>query len=316
MARGSFWVRVSMLWSMGELVRTSGGLRLPDFVGIGGQRCGSTTLWHWLRGDDRLFLPERKELHYFSDRDGEYRPDLENYGANFEGASDSAVVGEFTPNYLTSAGACRRIRKHLPDAKLILLLRDPVERAISHYNFRVIGGRESRSISRAMYADMKRCQELDEVVDRHHAYCQMSMYARGYERYVKAFGRDQILVLYIDELKSASMDVRERLGVFLGLGSGLRASQQVDRVANKSATHPRSRVVQVIAKSTLRGSREQTGLAARARCSVARRALALNSGRGTFRVPDTLRTELRSFFQSDSLRLQELLGESLAWVEV
>jgi hypothetical protein len=297
---------------MHERLRTQSGERLPNFIGIGGQRCGSTSLWYQLRGDDRLFLPEQKELHYFSDRDGDYQSNLENYGRYFEGALSEQCVGEFTPNYLTSAGACRRIERHLPEVKLIVVLRDPVERAISHYNYRVMRGQESRPIGRAMRADMKRCVGGDEVTHLYHAYCQMGLYSSGLGRYLRAFGKDQLLVLFTDDLKSDPDAVRERVGFFLGLGSALTGDRD-EGIANQIVTYPRIRMAEVGAKRVLRRWRASDAVAARAMCGLARRVHRINSKPGTPKAPERVVDELRAFYREDTAVLGEKLGAQVPW---
>ena len=292
-------------------------MRLPDFIGIGGQRCGSTTIWSMMRGDDRLFLPERKELHYFTDRDGEYREDLCNYGAYFEGARGDQLVGEFTPNYLTSGGACRRIMEHLPDVRLIVTLRDPVERAISLYTYRVARGMEVRSMGRAIRADMRRCVGGEEVVDRHHAYCQLGMFSDGVARYIECFGRDSMLILTMDMLRHDAESVRARLARHLGLEGAIGRGDEGSGSgwANRSTTTPRIKRLERFAKGTLRARRGSDGLIDRVACGVARRAVALNQRAGSPRVPRGLREELRSFYKEDGLRLAALTGIALPWVD-
>tara|TARA_R110002111_G_C5976010_1_gene370718 strand:- start:983 stop:1888 length:906 start_codon:yes stop_codon:yes gene_type:complete len=288
---------------------------LPSFIGIGGQRCGSTSLWNLLRADQRLFLPDRKELHYFSNRDDEYREDLANYRPYFADALRGQLIGEFTPNYLTSAGACMRIKSHLPDVKLLVVLRDPVSRAVSHYNYRVMRGQESRSMRSAMHADMKRCVEGDEVTNRHYAYCQMGMYGLGLNRYIQSFGRSKILVMLTDDLKNGSHDVRHCVGEFLELESGLALGSGEQQVANKIATHPRIRSLEVWAQNTLRGNRERDGIWARSRCGVARRVKRLNRVQGTISPPDALKEELRGFFERDTELLSQMLDFELPWAK-
>lgn len=288
---------------------------LPSFIGIGGQRCGSTSLWNLLRADERLFLPDRKELHYFSDRDGDYREDLSNYRAYFSGSDAGQLVGEFTPNYLTSAGACRRIKAHLPDVKLLVVLRDPVSRALSHYNYRVMRGQEHRSMKRAMRADMKRCVGGDEVTSRHHAYCQMGMYGHGLAQYLKAFKAEQMLVMMTDDLKHRSDDVRQRVGAFLGLDSELVQGVDEGVRANQINSYPRWRRLEVGARNTLRRCRGREGLWVRGQCGIARRLLWANAREGTAQMNEGLGDELRAFFAKDSAKLQEMLQVELPWAE-
>lgn len=116
------------LWAHRVGLRSSSGLRLPDFLGIGAQKAGSTWLHANLIEHPQLYLPGSKELHFFD----WYRiPTLRRYAEEFAPAG-GRVAGEITPGY--SALTDRRVamvRQVLPDAKILLLLRDPVERAWS-----------------------------------------------------------------------------------------------------------------------------------------------------------------------------------------
>ena len=292
--------------------------RLPDFIGVGGQRCGSTTIWSLLRGDDRLFLPDQKELHYFTDRDGDYREDISNYRAYFVGARAEQLVGEFTPNYLTSKIACERIQKHLPRAKIIITLRDPVARAISLYDYRVDRGMERRGIQKAIFADMARCKGQSEIIDRHHAYCQLSLFSDGVERYLQAFGTERVHVILMDDLQADPDLVRVKLGEFLGMESAVADSSKFDSVesagwSNRTNTHPRSRLVQCVAKTIMRHVADRDSICIRFKRGIARRAIRLNSIPGKAPVSGGFETELRAFFREDTRRLGELLNRGLPW---
>jgi len=102
--------------------------RLPDFLVIGGMRCGSTTLHKVLSAHPRLFLPKQKELHFFDS----YNPDLaENLGAYqqvFRPEQPNQLCGEVTPDYLTTPQAFDNISQTLRQPKIIVILRDPIER--------------------------------------------------------------------------------------------------------------------------------------------------------------------------------------------
>lgn len=109
-------------------LRSSDGLRLPDFIGIGAQKAGSTWLHENLSRHHQLFLPPEKELHYF---DWFRVPTLHQYAERFSSAREP-VAGELTPGYSAlSERRVRRVRSLLPVAKVLLVLRDPIDRAWS-----------------------------------------------------------------------------------------------------------------------------------------------------------------------------------------
>ena len=102
--------------------------RLPDFLCLGAQKSGTTTLHELLSGHPGVYLPSCKEVQYFT---LESNQDTRWYSAHFQRANTNQSCGEITPYYLFHPAAPLRIHTLLPDAKLIILLRDPVERALS-----------------------------------------------------------------------------------------------------------------------------------------------------------------------------------------
>jgi hypothetical protein len=104
--------------------------RWPDFLVLGTQKGGTTTLHHLLRQHPDVFLPSVKEVHFFSLH---YGKGAAWYGEHFRGAQPQQRCGEITPYYLFHPEAPGRIHQLLPKARLIILLRDPVERLLSQY---------------------------------------------------------------------------------------------------------------------------------------------------------------------------------------
>ena len=101
---------------------------LPEFLGIGTQKGGTTTLHQLLTSHPQVFLPKCKEIHFFSLH---YAKGTNWYANHFKDAAKDQIKGEITPLYLFDTKAPKRIHKILPEAKLITLLRDPVERTLS-----------------------------------------------------------------------------------------------------------------------------------------------------------------------------------------
>ena len=115
-----------MLYARG--LRSACRLSLPDFLGIGAQKAGTTWLHENLRKHPQLFLPEEKELHYF---DWHYHEPLRSYALQFERAN-GRVKGEITPGYATlTRERIAFVHRLMPAARLILLLRNPIDRAWS-----------------------------------------------------------------------------------------------------------------------------------------------------------------------------------------
>src|SRR4051812_47155826 len=106
--------------------------RLPDYLIIGAPRSGTTALSKYLAAHPDVFLSNPKELDFF-DRQ-EPTPDaLAAYARHFAGATADEVAGEATPTYLHSPAAVARMAQTVPDARLVAILRNPIDRAYSHY---------------------------------------------------------------------------------------------------------------------------------------------------------------------------------------
>ena len=125
---------------------------LPDFLVIGAQKSGTTSFFHYIAQHPKIFDHKAKELHFF---DLHYGRGAAWYRSQFPllaSVKKDSLVGEATPYYLCHPHAPKRIHGLVPDVKLIVLLRDPVDRAISHYFHEVKKGRETLSIDEAMMA--------------------------------------------------------------------------------------------------------------------------------------------------------------------
>lgn len=214
--------------------RLSAGLRtLPDAVLIGGQRCGTSSLFKWLARHPALVPALRKEVDYFS---LDYDLGEDWYRAHFplEARRRLAVARdrpwltfEATPTYLFDPRAPRRAAELLPDAKLIVLLRDPVARAVSHYHHNVRHNLERLPLEQALAEEADRLapewERLAEEPDhrairlRRFSYVARGRYAEQLERWFASYDRDQFLVLRSEDLFGSPAESFDRVTDFLGV---------------------------------------------------------------------------------------------------
>ena len=139
------------IWAAGRA--TARWRPLPDFLVIGAQKAGTTALYAYLRWHPGITGPSWKEVSFF-DRHwwrGEFW-----YRGQFPLRSGQRLVGEASPSYLFHPLAPERVRSLVPEAKLIALVRDPVDRAYSHYQHEVALGREPLSFEDALAAEAER----------------------------------------------------------------------------------------------------------------------------------------------------------------
>jgi hypothetical protein len=189
---------------------------LPDFLIVGAQRSGTTYLHHLLAQHPGVHLPVRKELHYF-DLVGIRYPqvDLDEYARSFEGAAPGQVVGEATPSYLYFPWVPELLGRHLPEARLVIVLRDPVDRAYSHYWKAIRDGRESLTFERALAAEGRRLRgsHRDRVA---FSYRDRGFYMRQIEQFRPHFPRERMLVLRAEDLYGRPLEVLREVCAFIG----------------------------------------------------------------------------------------------------
>jgi Sulfotransferase domain len=208
---------------------------LPDYLIIGAQRAGTTSLFKYLAQHPAVGRPFLgKGAHFF---DTNYSDDLDVYRAYFPTRAYSwyvrasrgmdLVTGEGSPYYLAHPHAPYRIAEALPEVKLIALLRDPVERAYSHYQHEVARGFEDLSFDEAIEQEPRRLSgELERMRNdssynsfavQHHTYVTRGRYADQLEVWYGLFPRDQILLLRSEDLFTdpdrAYQDVLRFLGI-------------------------------------------------------------------------------------------------------
>ena len=182
-----------------------------DFLGIGAQKAGTTSLHEYMRTHPQLYLPEAKEQPFFTDDEG-YAEGWETFSAvAFHGAPRGRRYGKITPHYLAgpvawrpatptgepaSAVTARRIAQHFPDVRLVVMLRDPVERAISSYWQAVVLGDEPRPLNAALEAEL--APDALAAARAHptdgHQHIVAGEYGRALADYLRCFRRDQLFV--------------------------------------------------------------------------------------------------------------------------
>ena len=211
-------------------VATSGLRRGPDFLIIGAKRGGTTSMYNYLAGHPSvapLFpAPQRiKGVHYF---DTNFHRGRAWYRSHFPiGGRGTTVVGEGSPYYLGHPHAATRAAEAVPDAKLILLLRHPVDRAYSHYRERVRNRAETLSFEEAIDREPERlASEVERMradpayvswEHEHHGYLAQSRYDELLPAWLDRFPRERFLILRSEDLYRDPADVYERALAFLGL---------------------------------------------------------------------------------------------------
>ncbi len=218
---------------VGMRQRTAGARTLPDLLIIGGQRCGTSSLYKYLGRHPNAAPSLRKEIEYFST---DFAEGERWYRAHFPLRIRRAlarmlrrpfVTFEATPDYLFDPRAPGRAARLLPNAKLIVMLREPVERAISHYHHSVRHGLEELDLLPAIMAEKERLDGEQERVAadpttralefRRFSYAARGRYAEQIERWLAHYPREQLLAVRFDDFTSAPFETFDRILDFAGL---------------------------------------------------------------------------------------------------
>ena len=204
-------------------LRSAAVARSLDFVVIGAQKAGTTTLWELLRQRPDVWVPQSKEMPYFSDErlhaEG-LEPLLVRYGA----ADDGRLIGTVTPQYMRgapevrTARIARRMAKEVPRLKLIALLRDPIERACSQHAMAAARGRDPRSLDDAIEAELAPAarRAARRAPGDANTYVVGGEYGRILAEYLSVFAREQLHVELTSRLADDPDGVLRRVLTFVG----------------------------------------------------------------------------------------------------
>ncbi len=190
-----------------------------DFIVAGAQKSATTALNYYLKRHPRVALPTKKELHFF-DNDELFTGDTVSYEPlhkMFRPARPGSLAGENTPNYLYHSPALERIRDYNAQIKLIIILRNPIDRAFSQWNMQRSRGIEPLDFLDAIHAEPKRLSELPPPKSRKFAYVDRGRYAAQLARAFQFFPREQFLIIKYEYFRAEQREAVESIYRFLNL---------------------------------------------------------------------------------------------------
>ena len=234
---------------------------------IGGvQKGGTTAMAHGLSQHPGVLLPARKEAHVFD------APDFDEswtgaeidrrYAAHFAVVGDDRLTGDATPIYCLHERFIERIARYNPRMRWVLLLRDPVERAISQYHMERARGDERWPLLPALLLERWRLRGHRDDFSagsplRRHAYRLRSDYARQLDALYRHFPREQVLVLRSDAFRRQPHEVMTRVYAHLGLAWPVRLPEQIEMFAGDYTPPSRGSPAMAMARWLLRGERRR-----------------------------------------------------------
>ncbi len=303
-------------------------MTLPNFLVIGAPKTGTSSLYHYLNQHPQIYMSSNKEPHFFAFEgkrpdfcgpgdEGAWInrgsvPELPAYEALFDGVSDEKAIGEASTMYLYLPQAAPRIRQYIPDAKLIAILRHPVDRAYSHFLHLRREAREPlRDFSKALREEQQR-------IDKHWSpvwhYQNVGFYGEQLQRYFDQFEREQIRVYLYEEWQKNPQAIVSEIFQFLGVdpifSPDMSVKHNVSSFVHKNkawhdfltGSNPLKTVLKAIIPANIR------------------KPISAKAYRKNMEPPSQLHKEIRQeaieIFRSDLLKLQDIIEKDIShWLK-
>jgi len=196
-------------------------IKKPNFFIVGAPKCGTTALYTYFREHPQIFMSPLKEPQFFAvDLLGDRRRirSLPEYLACFAGARDEPRIGEASTAYLGSKRAAEEIKAFAPDASIIIMLRNPVDKMYSRFNdARFTNQEPQRSFEAALSAE-QRCGPSFGL-----GYRESARYASQVRRYLEVFDREKVHIIIYDDFKERAAGIHEEVLRFLGVHPDYRS---------------------------------------------------------------------------------------------
>jgi hypothetical protein len=178
---------------------------LPTFIVIGAGKAGTTSLWGYLRDHPQVFMSEPKELNFFT-VEHNWSKGVDWYEAHFAGAGDAVARGEASGSYTNwpnFAGVPERMASVVPDARLVYVIRHPVERIVSAYKYRRVRETEHLPIEEAIWSEPM--------------YLDVSRYAQQIEQFLLHYPRERLHVVVSEAMRSDRVRTMQEVFEFVGV---------------------------------------------------------------------------------------------------
>ncbi|MCP5433182.1 MAG: sulfotransferase [Alphaproteobacteria bacterium] len=296
--------------------------RLPTFLIIGAARSGTTALYDYLKQHPGIYMTPRKETNFFAfegetlackgpgaDYINNSMTSLAEYEALFEAAPEGAARGEACPLYLYAEKAPARIHRRVPDARLVAILRNPIEQAYSHYLYAKRQTIEpAEDFVKALTLEEERLKAGWQPL---FGYSRFPRYFEQLSRYTALFPRDQLKLFLYEDFDAKPLDVLAELFRFVGVDDGF--APDVSHRPNAGGTPKNQRFQDFLMKpnplTRIAAAVIPYDLRRRIRDALAARNMERDD------MPAEARARLVAALRDDVLRLQDLVGRDLiSWL--
>ncbi|MEM7756848.1 MAG: sulfotransferase [Cyanobacteria bacterium P01_A01_bin.40] len=297
---------------------------MPNFLIVGAAKAGTTSLYSYLKQHPQIYMSPVKETNFFAFEGAElnflggisqgyladFKTNIDDYRAQFQGVNNEIAIGEASPSYLYLPKAVARIKYYIPEVKIIVILRNPIERAYSHFLHHL----RDRLVD---YRDFEQAldAEAQAIADNwwwDYHYIQVGLYYQQLKRYFANFKQEQIKVWLYEDLTSNPLALIQDICQFLGVERQFAP----DMAARLNATGvPRYRTLDALIKEPNLIKTVYQLLPAKLRQPIT----AQINQRNPLKKPPLLphiRQHLLGLYREDILQLQQLIQRDLSgWLQ-
>ena len=197
-----------------------------DFILAGAQKSGTTALHYFLGRHPHVTMGDQQEMHFFDNEEifghavdydllHRHFPPIARSTRRGFATARRAIAGECTPIYIYWRPALQRIWKYNPRIKLLVILRNPIDRAFAHWNMQRFKGREPLDFLEALKAEKERAREIAPLQSRRYSYVDRGFYAEQLARVFKFFPREQVKIIKFEEFRDKKYETLDAIFRFL-----------------------------------------------------------------------------------------------------
>jgi len=279
--------------------------RWPDFFIVGAPRTGTTSLQNYFEEIPEIFMCP-KESGYFSQLSPGPEISEENYFNSFKLASENQIIGDATAIYLRDLETPKLIYDANPNSKIIILLRDPVERAFSHYLMYLRDGYESESFSKKLedYISEK------PVTGNFYNYIIMpSYYHESVSRYLNMFGENNVKICIYEEFSANTPKIVEEILEFLGVTSLM--PKNIDKKYNEYGKPLGETSRSIVENNTIKNIAKR--FLPKSKRTTLQKTVFNQKGQKPVLNEHDLKI-LQNLFEDDVIKIKKLLNKNLNWL--
>ena len=278
----------------------------PNFFIVGAGRTATTSLYEYFRSYPEIFMSLKKEPKYFLGKPIDNKDPIQRkkeYLKLFKNVKNESAIGEASARYMIDPDSPRLIYESIPNAKIIIILRDPVERAFSAYFYFVNYGLEKLSFSESIRKEYK----YENEDTNHYLILHPGFYSKSVKKYLELFGTDNVKILifeeFINDIKSQVLDVLRFLNVNVDYDFEVKRYNEFGVLRGKTAEKIlTSKIVAKIAKYFNERTRK-----------FVYKKFFLNTNVKKPKMRQNDRLFLENLYYEDVVELQKILNISLPW---